>query len=40
MRRGEKNLSIPNPHAGDISTGFLARILRQGGVTKEEWDSL
>jgi hypothetical protein len=28
---------IPNPHEGDISVGLLARLLRQAGVSREEW---
>jgi len=28
---------IPNQHEGDISVGFLRRILRQAGVSREEW---
>lgn len=37
--RGRK-LRIPNPHAEDISRGLLVRILRQGGIEREEWESL
>ena len=37
MRRAELTLVLPNPHAGDIGVGLLVRILRQAGVTREEW---
>ena len=37
MRRGELTLVLPNPHGGDIGVGLLVRILRQAGVTREEW---
>jgi predicted RNA binding protein YcfA (HicA-like mRNA interferase family) len=37
--RGRK-LRIPNPHAEEISRGLLVRILRQGGIDREEWTSL
>jgi predicted RNA binding protein YcfA (HicA-like mRNA interferase family) len=37
--RGRK-LRIPNPHTEDISRGLLMRILRQGGVAREEWEAL
>ena len=37
MRRGDLTLVIPNPHEGDIGVGFLKRILRQAGVSREEW---
>jgi predicted RNA binding protein YcfA (HicA-like mRNA interferase family) len=37
--RGTFRLPIPNPHREDISPDLLARILRDGGVSREEWDS-
>lgn len=37
MRRGSVTLIIPNEHPGDIGPGFLLRLLRQAGVTREEW---
>ena len=37
--RGRK-LRIPNPHTEDISRGLLLRILRQGGIGREEWEAL
>ena len=37
MRRGDLTVIIPNPHEGDIGVGSLRRILRQAGVTREEW---
>jgi predicted RNA binding protein YcfA (HicA-like mRNA interferase family) len=37
MRRGDLTLIIPNPHEGDIGVGFLQRLLRQAGVSREEW---
>lgn len=40
MTRGSVVVTIPNPHHGDISVGLLARILRQAGVTREEWESI
>lgn len=39
-RRHDRTVRLPNPHPGDISTGFLARILRQAGVTRDEWEEL
>ncbi len=39
MRRGGRRLPIPNPHrGGDIAAGLLSRILREAGITEEEWD--
>lgn len=40
MKRGDITLIIPNPHQGDISRELLARILRQAGISREEWESL
>lgn len=40
MRRGEITLPIPNPHHGDISKEFLLRILKEAGISREEWDAL
>jgi predicted RNA binding protein YcfA (HicA-like mRNA interferase family) len=37
MRRGDVTVIIPNPHESDISVGLLARLLRQAGVSREEW---
>jgi len=37
MTRGNLTLIIPNAHEGDISSGFLSRLLRQAGVSREEW---
>jgi predicted RNA binding protein YcfA (HicA-like mRNA interferase family) len=37
MRRGDLTLIIPNPHQGDISVGLLPRILRQAGISGQEW---
>ncbi len=40
MVRGEVVLTIPNPHRGDISVNLLSVILRQGGVSRKEWESV
>lgn len=37
--RGRK-LRIPNPHTEDVGRGLLVRILRQGGIDREEWETL
>jgi predicted RNA binding protein YcfA (HicA-like mRNA interferase family) len=37
MRRGNVTVIIPNSHEGDIGVGFLTCLLRQAGVTHEEW---
>ena len=40
MIRGDVSISIPNPHGGDIGRNLLAVILREAGITKEEWEKL
>lgn len=40
MVRGSRTVRIPNPHLSDISTGLLARILKEAGVAREEWEAL
>jgi predicted RNA binding protein YcfA (HicA-like mRNA interferase family) len=40
MVRKGKRLTIPNPHRGDIGVGLLAAVLRQAGVSREEWEAV
>ena len=37
MSRGLLEVRIPNPHGGDISVDLLQKILKQVGITREEW---
>ncbi|MBI2217791.1 MAG: type II toxin-antitoxin system HicA family toxin [Candidatus Rokubacteria bacterium] len=37
MVRKEVRLILPNPHRQELSTDLLIRILRQAGVSREEW---
>jgi len=37
MVRGSLRLVIPNPHRQDVGVDLLVRILRQAGITREEW---
>ena len=37
--RGTKRLILPNPHQGDIGIGLLKRILKQAGISEDEWDT-
>jgi predicted RNA binding protein YcfA (HicA-like mRNA interferase family) len=37
MVRREVRLIVPNPHRQEISTDLLVRILRQAGVSREDW---
>jgi predicted RNA binding protein YcfA (HicA-like mRNA interferase family) len=38
MKRGTTTLIIPNEHEGDIGPGFLHRLLKQAGISHEEWN--
>lgn len=38
MLRGELRLAIPNPHQGDIGVGLLSRLLKEAGITRDEWE--
>ena len=40
MIRGDRTLRVPNPHRSDIGKELLARLLRQAGITKDEWEGL
>ena len=40
MTKGDRTLRIPNPHRSDIGRELLARILRQAGVPRDEWEAL
>jgi hypothetical protein len=40
MLRGDKTLTLPNPHQADIGRELLARILRQGGISRDDWEAL
>jgi len=37
MVRGDLRLRIPNPHRGDIAVPLLTKILKQAGISAEEW---
>lgn len=40
MIRDDKTVRVPNPHQADIGREFLARILRQAGIDRSEWERL
>ncbi len=37
MVKGSTRLAIPNPHKQVIGVDLLSRILKQAGITREEW---
>jgi hypothetical protein len=40
MLKGNLALTLPNPHHGSIGRELLARILKQAGLSREEWERL
>jgi predicted RNA binding protein YcfA (HicA-like mRNA interferase family) len=38
MIRGDVTVRLPNPHRGDIGVALLSRILRQAGISRNEWE--
>lgn len=39
MKKGGLKMIIPNPHGKDVSGHLIAEILKQAGVSAEEWKS-
>jgi len=37
MVRGDTVVTIPNPHRDEIGAELLLRVLRQAGVSRDEW---
>ena len=40
MIKGDLTLTVPNPHRAEIGRELLARILRQAGISREDWERL
>jgi predicted RNA binding protein YcfA (HicA-like mRNA interferase family) len=40
MLKGDLALTLPNVHQGDIGRELLARILRQAGISRDEWERI
>ncbi|MDQ3633618.1 MAG: type II toxin-antitoxin system HicA family toxin [Acidobacteriota bacterium] len=40
MQKDSLTVTIPNPHRGDISKGFLIRILKQAEISRVDWENL
>jgi predicted RNA binding protein YcfA (HicA-like mRNA interferase family) len=38
MVRGDRVLTVPNPHRGDIGVELLALMLRQAGISRRDWE--
>jgi len=39
MQRGNHKPTIPNPHDFPIGAGYLGRILRNAGISEEDWEN-
>jgi len=40
MAKGSHKIRIPNPHGSEIGVSLLKEILRQGGISTEDWDRI
>jgi len=40
MTRRNLTLHVPNEHEADISVGFLLRLLKQGNISRSEWENV
>jgi len=40
MMKGSLTIHIPNPHRGVIDITLLKKILRQAGLSREDWERL
>lgn len=40
MIKGDFKIHIPNPHRGDISKHLVAEILRQAGISSNDWENI
>jgi predicted RNA binding protein YcfA (HicA-like mRNA interferase family) len=40
MVRGDVVVTVPNPHGRDIAVELLSRVLRQAGVSRQEWEGV
>ena len=40
MVKDDRALTIPNPHKKDVGKELLNSILRQAGISKDEWERL
>lgn len=38
--KDQMRLFIPNPHRGEISKALLGELLKQAGISREEWERL
>jgi predicted RNA binding protein YcfA (HicA-like mRNA interferase family) len=39
MKRGTLKVHIPNPHGSDVHVSLLGEILRQAGISHDDWNA-
>ncbi|HHY93984.1 MAG TPA: type II toxin-antitoxin system HicA family toxin [Firmicutes bacterium] len=40
MKKAQLKVRVPNPHhGGDVGVGLLREILRQAGISPDDWDT-
>jgi len=40
MVKGKTTIRIPNPHKKDISKALITRLLKQAGISLDDWEKL
>lgn len=40
MKKGWFKLRVPNPHQADIDGALINEILRQAGISQDEWNNI
>ena len=40
MIKDDITIRLPNPHQSDVGKELLSRILRQAGISKDDWNEL
>jgi len=40
MRKGKQKVHIPNPDSKPIGQGLLNEILRQAGISEDDWENV
>ncbi len=40
MIKGSQKIRIPNPHISDIGVSLVKEILRQAGISTQDWDNV
>jgi predicted RNA binding protein YcfA (HicA-like mRNA interferase family) len=40
MKRGNLRITIPNPHGNDFNTKLINKLLKQAGISRDEWENI